>query len=165
LLATPADSYVAGFVGFDRGIRRLSFFATGGLALDRGPVLDATATVADARAMADMDSAITGGWVLVTADGRPGGWVAAGTLAEFAPGTALARVPAIPFGHAFTVGTDTLRAALDAAVLSPAGLAIGVDGDGRVLGVATFDQIRAAIAASAHAASARDSGDPLGAPA
>jgi hypothetical protein len=34
-----------------------------------------------------------------------------------------------------------------------------------VLGVATFDQIRAAIAASAEAASARDSGDQLGAPA
>ena len=26
LLAAPADDYVAGFVGFDRGIRRLSFF-------------------------------------------------------------------------------------------------------------------------------------------
>ena len=29
LLAAPADDYVAGFVGFDRGIRRLSFFIAG----------------------------------------------------------------------------------------------------------------------------------------
>jgi len=160
LLAAPADSYVAGFVGFDRGIRRLSFFATDALALDRGPVLDVTATAADARSMTGM----AGDWVLVTEDGRPRGWVAAGMLDGLAPGTALSEVPAVPFGHAFTVGTDTLRAALDAAVLSPAGQAIGVDAEGRVLGVATFDQIRAAIAASAQAASARD-GDQLGAPA
>jgi osmoprotectant transport system ATP-binding protein len=181
LLAAPADSYVAGFVGFDRGIRRLSFFATNGLALDRGPILDLTATVADAQSMTGMaqttpvhravieNSAVIENWVLVTEDGRPRGWVAAGTLAGLTPGTALSEVTALPFGHAFTVGVDTLRAALDAAVLSPAGLAIGVDGDGRVLGVATFDQIRAAIAASAEAASARDSprdsGDQLGAPA
>ena len=42
----------------------------------------------------------------------------------------------------------SLRAALDAAVLSPAGLAVAVDGDGRVAGVATFDQLRAAIQAA-----------------
>jgi osmoprotectant transport system ATP-binding protein len=177
LLAAPTDSYVAGFVGFDRGIRRLSFFATDGLALDRGPIVDVTATVADAQSMTGLaettpvhgafseNSAVIENWILVTEDGRPRGWVAAGTLAGLAPGTALSQVPTVSFGHAFTVGGDTLRAALDAAVLSPAGLAIGVDGDGRVLGVATFDQIRAAIAASAEAASARDSGDQLGAPA
>jgi osmoprotectant transport system ATP-binding protein len=50
------------------------------------------------------------------------------------------------------VGADSLRAALDAAVLSPAGQAIAVDGDGRVAGVATFDQIRAAIQAAEGAA-------------
>ena len=53
-----------------------------------------------------------------------------------------------PIGHPFTLGGDTLRAALDAAVLSPAGQAVAVDGDGRVLGVATFDQLRAAIQAA-----------------
>ena len=37
LLAAPADDYVAGFVGFDRGIRRLSFLAASGLGLDTGP--------------------------------------------------------------------------------------------------------------------------------
>jgi osmoprotectant transport system ATP-binding protein len=41
-----------------------------------------------------------------------------------------------------------MRAALDAAVLSPAGQAVGVDGAGRVLGVASFDQLRTAIQAA-----------------
>ena len=59
-----------------------------------------------------------------------------------------------PVGHTFTVGTDSLRAALDAAVLSPAGQAVGVDGDGKVVGVATFDQLRAAVLAAQTAADA-----------
>jgi osmoprotectant transport system ATP-binding protein len=42
-------------------------------------------------------------------------------------------------------------------VLSPAAQAVGVDGDGRVLGVATFDQLRAAIQAA-------DAADPADAP-
>ena len=57
-------------------------------------------------------------------------------------------MPAQPVGHTFRVGTDSLRAALDAAVLSPAGQAVGVDGDGLVHGVATFDQLRAAVQAA-----------------
>ena len=65
------------------------------------------------------------------------------------------------FGHTFTVGDDSLRAALDAAVLSPAGVAIGVDGDGRVVGVATFDQLRAAVQAAQAAQDALDAQDVL----
>jgi osmoprotectant transport system ATP-binding protein len=150
LLAAPADDYVAGFVGFDRGIRRLSFVATEGLVLDASPILPADATVAKALAVGQP-------WICVTdADRRPRGWVAAATLAETPGDTPLGQVATEPVGHAFTVGTDSLRAALDAAVLSPAGQAVGVDGDGRVRGVATFDQIRAAIqAAGAPAADLR----------
>ena len=50
-----------------------------------------------------------------------------------------------PYVH---VRTDSLRAALDATVLSPTGQAVGVDDDGRVVGVTTFDQLRAAIQAA-----------------
>ena len=149
LLAAPADDYVASFVGFDRGIRRLSFVATTGLQLSPAPVLTADATVAQATAAAQ--AAPAGGWVLVTdaGSGRPRGWADAASLAELPGDTRLGQARTEPFGHAFTVGTDSLRAALDAAVLSPAGLAVGVDGSGRVIGVAGFDQLRAAIAAGA----------------
>ena len=145
LLGAPADDYVAGFVGFDRGIRRLSFFRSQGLALGTGPVLSADATVAKALAAGEP-------WILVTDGGKPRGWVQADSLGGHPGDTPLGQVPAEPFGHTFTVGTDSLRAALDAAVLSPAGQAVGVDDDGQVVGVATFDQLRAAIQAAERAA-------------
>jgi osmoprotectant transport system ATP-binding protein len=141
LLAEPADDYVAGFVGFDRGIRRLSFFSADGVTLDSGPVLPADATVAKAQATGEP-------WILVVNGGRPHGWLPAHRLAASPADTPLGQIQADSFGHTFTVGADTLRAALDAAVLSPAGQAVGVDEDGRVIGVASFDQLRAAVQAA-----------------
>ena len=85
--------------------------------------------------------------------GRPRGWVDTAELAAIPDDTPLGQLDTAGFGHAFTVGTDSLRGALDAAVLSPAGQAIGVDGDGRVVGVATFDQLRTAIQAAEGRAS------------
>jgi osmoprotectant transport system ATP-binding protein len=149
LLGAPADDYVAGFVGFDRGIRRLSFFSTAGLSLDTEPVFAADATVAKAQATEEP-------WILVVdgGNGKPLGWIQPDKLGQYTGETPLGQVPAEPFGHVFTVGTDSLRAALDAAVLSPAGQAVGVDGDGKVRGVATFDQLRAAVQAAQAAADA-----------
>ena len=147
LLAEPADDYVAGFVGFDRGIRRLSFFPADGLSLSTGQVLPADATAATALKTGEP-------WILVVGPGddrRPRGWVPAGQLAGTDSETRLGDVATDGLGHAFTVGDDSLRAALDAAVLSPAGQAVGVDSDGRVLGVASFDQLRAAVQAAREA--------------
>ena len=141
LLAAPVDDYVADFVGFDRGIRRLSFVSTTALTLDKAAVLPAEATVAQALATGRP-------WICVTEAGRPGGWVDTASLADLPGGTPLGQVRTEPTGHSFTVGTDSLRAALDAAVLSPAGQAVAVDDEGLVLGVATFDQLRAAIQAA-----------------
>ena len=147
LLGAPVDDYVAGFVGFDRGIRRLSFFSTAGLSLSTGPVVAADATVAKATATDEP-------WILVVNDGKPLGWVPADRLAQQAGDTPLRQVPAEAVGHTFTVGTDSLRAALDAAVLSAAGQAVGVDGNGEVVGVATFDKLREAMQAEQSAADA-----------
>jgi osmoprotectant transport system ATP-binding protein len=143
LLASPADDYVASFVGFDRGIRRLSFVPTGELGLSTSPVLPADATVAKATAAGEP-------WILVTEPqgGGPRGWADTAKLAALPGDTPLGQAVFESLGHSFVVGTDSLRAALDAAVLSPAGQAVGVDGAGRVLGVASFDQLRAAIAAA-----------------
>jgi len=143
LLGAPADSYVADFVGFDRGIRRLSFVPATGLPLDDGLVLDAATTVEQARTRDQGEQ-----WLLVTADSRPAGWVPVERLAGLPGDMPLSQVPAEGFGHAFIVGSESLRVALDAAVLSPAGVAIGVDGDGRVLGLASFEDLRAAITAA-----------------
>jgi osmoprotectant transport system ATP-binding protein len=152
LLGDPVDDYVAGFVGFDRGIRRLSFFSAAGLALSTGPVFSADTTVAKAQASAEP-------WILVAGDGGPRGWIPSAKLGGYPADTPLGQVPAEGVGHTFTAGADSLRAALDAAVLSPAGLAVGVDAAGQVAGVLTFDQLRAAI----QAADTADSADTAGA--
>jgi osmoprotectant transport system ATP-binding protein len=152
LLSAPVDDYVRDFVGFDRGIRRLSFFRTVGLDLDTGAVLSERASVAealDAAARADKS------WILVTGSGRqPRGWVSARHLRSLPGSTPLRTVPAEDFGHTFTVGTDSLRAALDAAVLSPAGQAIGADESGRVVGLMSYDRLRMSIQAAEAAAPA-----------
>ncbi|MET8942595.1 ABC transporter ATP-binding protein [Streptomyces sp. NPDC004542] len=144
LLSAPADSFVEDFLGTDRGIRRLSFFPAARLELQTAPVVavDASAEQIAARRTADVPH------VLVTdLDGRPLGWsrpqdLTAGTIAT---------ERLLPYGRPFVPDTDSLRAALDCAVLSPTGWAVGVDGTGRVVGVVSQQVIGEAIR-SAHAA-------------
>jgi osmoprotectant transport system ATP-binding protein len=144
LLAAPADSYVEDFVGFDRGIRRLSFLAADTLDLDLRPITGQDSTAARALEQARR---VDASWLLVVdPQRRPRGWVAATEL-ESAPGdTKLADLRLTTgLGHTFRADSDSLRAALDATVLSATGQAVGVDGDGRVVGVTTYDRLRAAI--------------------
>jgi osmoprotectant transport system ATP-binding protein len=151
LLESPADSYVENFLGFDRGIRRLSFLAASGLTLD-----DKTVVREDTTAAQALEAGGRGDdeWLLVTdADGRPRGWASTQDLAVLPAGSRAADATLAPYGHAFSQGTDSLRAALDATVLSRTGRAVGVDPDGRVVGVTSYDRLRAAILAADEAES------------
>ncbi|WP_192815655.1 ABC transporter ATP-binding protein, partial [Streptomyces sp. TOR3209] len=68
LLSDPADDFVEDFLGADRGIRRLSFFASEGLQLTTAPVVRVDAT---AEQLAAPDAP----YLLVTdVEGRPLGW-------------------------------------------------------------------------------------------
>ncbi len=149
LLGYPADEYVEDFVGFDRGIRRLSFFDAMGLELDLAAVLPQETTAADATQVA---KGIGEQWVLVVDSERiPLGWLALADL-EAAPELAtLADLPLIGCGHTFRPDTDSLRAALDATVLSRTGRAVGVDSAGRVVGVTTYERMRSAIQSAEEA--------------
>ncbi|MFF1303756.1 ABC transporter ATP-binding protein [Streptomyces sp. NPDC058307] len=143
LLSNPADAFVEDFLGTDRGIRRLSFFPSSGLRLLTTPVvaLDATAEQIAARDMADAP------YLLVTdVDGKPLGWSEPRDLTAGSVDTA----QLLPYGRPFVAGADSLRAALDCAVLSPTGWAVGVDADGRVAGVVSQQAIGEAIR-GAHA--------------
>ena len=143
LLSAPADSYVENFLGFDRGIRRLSFLAAAGLNLDDDALVTADLAAAEALTVAKRAGEQ---WLLVV-DGQraPLGWAATGTLEALPAGSTVGRAELAPYGHVFGVDTDSLRAALDATVLSPAGRAVGVDPEGRVVGVTSYDRLRAAI--------------------
>ncbi|MGW1540821.1 ABC transporter ATP-binding protein [Streptomyces sp. NPDC002309] len=143
LLSHPADEFVEDFLGADRGIRRLSFFPSAGLELLTTPIvaLDATAEQLAARS-ADVPC------LLVTdLDGRPLGWSAPGDLTA----GRIERDGLLSHGRPFVAGRDSLRAALDCAVLSPTGWAVAVDGEGRVAGVVSQQTIAEAIR-GAHAA-------------
>ncbi|GAA3887791.1 ABC transporter ATP-binding protein [Streptomyces lacrimifluminis] len=148
LLSDPADAFVEDFLGADRGIRRLSFFSSGGLEPLTTPIVavDATAEQIAARGATEAP------YLLVTGlDGRPLGWSEPGKLTA-------GQVDAgqlLPYGRPFVAGRDSLRAALDCAVLSPTGWAVAVDAEGRAAGVVSQSAIGEAIrGAHAHAHSA-----------
>ncbi|KAB1150183.1 ATP-binding cassette domain-containing protein [Streptomyces luteolifulvus] len=138
LLSEPADEFVEDFLGADRGIRRLSFFPSAGLELVTAPVV-ATDSTAEQIAARDTPDAP---YLLVTSpDGKPLGWSEPRNLTagEIDPAQLLS------YGRPFVAGTDSLRAALDCAVLSPTGWAVAVDADGRVAGVVSQQTIAEAI--------------------
>ncbi|GAA3733299.1 ABC transporter ATP-binding protein [Streptomyces tremellae] len=145
LLSAPADAAVEDFLGADRGIRGLSFFGTEALPLEHGAVVavDATPQQIAARAPGHLPYLL-----VVGVDGRPLGWADAGTLR--ATGGRGDAAGLLPHGQTFRAGKDSLRVALDCAVLSPTGWAVAVDGEGRAVGVASQETIAAAVR-EAHA--------------
>ncbi|SHK56880.1 osmoprotectant transport system ATP-binding protein [Pseudonocardia thermophila] len=124
LLARPADGFVDGFVGRDRGYRGLGFtFAD--VPLGELPTVQLGAPAAP-------------GWRLVVdAEQRPTGWLPGGLPAE--PGNV------VPGGSLHDVTSGTLRSALDAALSSPSGLGVAVDAEGRVVGAIAADEVLAAL--------------------
>ncbi|MET8563191.1 ABC transporter ATP-binding protein [Streptomyces flaveolus] len=140
LLSAPADSFVEDFLGADRGIRRLSFFPSAGLELQTGPIVPI-----DAGAGKLASRAATAPYLLVTdLDGRPLGWSEPDRLTA----GAIDRDRLLDHGRPFVPGTDSLRTALDGAVLSPTGWAVAVDGEGRAVGVVSQQVIGEAIRAA-----------------
>lgn len=143
LLTDPADAFVEDFLGADRGIRRLSFFPAAGLPLLSTPIVavDATSEQIAARTTPGVP------YLLVTGvDGRPLGWGEPRDLTAGRIDPARLLSHGRPFEHA----TESLRAALDGAVLSPTGWAVAVGADGRVTGVVSQQTVAEAIR-TAHA--------------
>jgi osmoprotectant transport system ATP-binding protein len=136
LLDEPADAFVEGFVGRDRGYRSLSFLPADSLRLERvQAVRDADVVAGDEPALVIDAEAHPVGWVDPTRPGQP-----------------------LPLGSVFDPETDTLRAALDSALTSPRGLAVAVvKSTGRYAGVVSAEQIlrHAAAARAAVAESIR----------
>ena len=132
LLARPADDFVDGFVGRDRGYRGLGFLSSDGLPLGE------LATVALGDPLPD-----TPGWVLVV-DGerRPQGWLDSGARNGATTVTADRLVPG---GSLYDAESGNLRSALDAALSSPSGQGVAVDGDGAVSGSVSADDVLRAL--------------------
>jgi osmoprotectant transport system ATP-binding protein len=147
LLSRPADSFVAGFVGRDRGYRALGFAVADALALqDEG-------TIALGSDLADAPRAARDGWVLVVdADQQPQGWLALTGVPRSALTGKVTR-ELLNLGGTLATKGGTLRAALDAALSSPTGRGVVVDEDGRFAGTVSASDVLARI--EAHAEQAR----------
>ncbi|MCZ2818940.1 ATP-binding cassette domain-containing protein [Modestobacter sp. VKM Ac-2977] len=131
LLATPADPFVAGFVGRDRGYRALGFVSAE-VAVAAEPTVVLGSPVARAHDVAVDD------WVLVVDDGElPQGWLHLRAHPDGGPGPAPGD-PVTPdllnLGGTLSPLGGTLREALDAALSSPSGRGVVVDEDGRLIG-------------------------------
>ncbi|MFI1092808.1 ABC transporter ATP-binding protein [Streptomyces sp. NPDC020917] len=156
LLSSPADAFVEDFLGTDRGIRRLSFFTSAGLDVTATPIVtvDADAAQIAERTLPELP------YLLVTdAEGKPLGWAEAGRPAEQAADASAAAL--LPHGRPFVLGRESLRDALDCAVLSPTGWAVAVDGTGKAVGVTSQETIATAIR-GAHARRAAKPDSPDG---
>ena len=131
LLARPADPFVAGFVGRDRGYRALGFAAAGSL-----PVVD-EAAVPLGCPLAQAQDVATDGWVLVVDDrGAPQGWLALAGRENASSDTPVT-AELLNLGGTLAGESATLRETLNAALSAPSGRGVIVDGDGVLVGTVT----------------------------
>jgi osmoprotectant transport system ATP-binding protein len=130
LLSRPADDFVDNFVGRDRGYRGLSFLSSKALPLH---------PLRSSRSGGKTEQ----GWTLVLdAEGRPLGW-----WHDRQGGAAANADDLVPGGSLYDVTSGSLRSALDAALSSPSGQGVAVDGDGRAVGAVEADDVLTALAA------------------
>ena len=133
LLAHPIDDFVADFVGRDRGYRALSFEPTPELPIRQEPSVQIGATPEQVR------QATSDGWVLVTEDDRPLGWVEPSRIDRDLQPQMVHR------GGTVATASGPLRNALDAALSSPSRRGVIVDDDGRLLGTVRAHEVLTAI--------------------
>ncbi|CAB4922983.1 ATP-binding cassette domain-containing protein [Rhodococcus fascians] len=125
VLAAPATSFVASFVGRDRGYRGLSFRSAQSVTMH--PIHTATE---DEMSTLRLDQ---GQWVLVVdSQRRPLGWIDATGVEKVRGGGSLDESTAAG-GSLFLEGGD-LRQALDSAISSPSGIGVAVDSTGAAVG-------------------------------
>ena len=137
LLSNPANDFVAGFIGADRGYRGLQF------AHGDGP---SAARHSDRRARPPSTpwTSSPGEWALVTKpDGSPYGWIDANGVGLHRQGKSL--YDSTIAGGSLFLPSGTMRLALDAALSSPAGLGVAVDERKQVIGGIKADDVIAAL--------------------
>jgi osmoprotectant transport system ATP-binding protein len=141
LLSRPADDFVDGFVGRDRGYRGLGFRSGDGLPVGELRTVPLSSSSAAARAEIGDD------WAVVLDDARrPQGWIRGSDLPDEDLPIGSDRI--VAGGSLYNTESDSLRVALDAALSSPSGLGVAVDGSGAVVGSVTADDVLSRLAAA-----------------
>ena len=141
LLSNPANDVVAGFVGADRGYRLLQFFSAENL--DLQPVPMVTEDEIGGLSLAPDE------WRLVTLeDGSPFGWIDADGVERHHEGGSL--YDSVTAGGSLFHPDGTLRSALDAALSSPSGIGVAVDGSGAVIGGTAAEDVIDSMESQRH---------------
>ena len=138
LLRQPANDFVAGFLGDDRGIKRLSLLTVADVELSGGPVVGRDAAAEDARSVMQRDGV---DWFGVLDGDHLLGWAWRDGLDGI---EGIADVAVSPF-RAVMRDDTSLKAALDAIVSSRTRVAVVVGPDGGYRGMLSIDQIAKAI--------------------
>ncbi len=138
ILSSPANQFVADFLGSDRGIKRLSLIPLSVIRLDPGPVLPRTASASDAVAMMSRYGI---DWAAIGEGTRLEGWFARDDLTGH---DTLQNITAREYQVRLSPD-DSLREALDAVITSHTAVAAVFDGE-HYLGMATVDEISREIA-------------------
>jgi osmoprotectant transport system ATP-binding protein len=142
ILARPVDDFVDNFVGRDRGYRGLGFLSSDAIPIGELP------TIGLGEPVPDDDT-----WVLVVdSEQHPQGWWGG---AERNGATVVEAGHLVPGGSLYDIGSGSLRSALDAALSSPSGVGVAIDGNGAVVGSVTANDVLAVVdAAREHEAAA-----------
>jgi osmoprotectant transport system ATP-binding protein len=122
ILRRPASTFVEDFLGQELNLKRLSLIPVAGASLVRGPVVESTASFADAQRAAAVDNV---DWVGVLDGDRLRGWV---WLSELDPDRPVGAASTHDFRVWIEAGA-TLRGAVDAIVTTRNQVAVVYDGD------------------------------------
>jgi osmoprotectant transport system ATP-binding protein len=135
ILRAPANDFVKGFVGAERGLKRLALITIADIDLEEGPVVRRDESVRAAReAMEKFDL----GWAsVVDEESRLLGWVD-GSILEGSDTIADAQPKRF---SAFLKSDSSLREALDSIVTSRTHVAVVVSEDGKYEGILSLERI------------------------
>jgi len=122
ILRSPANDFVASFLGAERSLKRLSLIPASSADLVRGPVVDALDSIDDARRVAEVEGT---DWVGVLDGQRIRGWL---WVNELIPGKAVGDHDTRDF-RVWIRAEESLRRAVDAIVNTRNQVAIVFDGD------------------------------------
>jgi osmoprotectant transport system ATP-binding protein len=139
LLSSPANEFVASFLGRERGLRRLALRTVADIAPIVGPAVTPAATVEDAI---DVMARFGAPWVAVAEGATLFGWVTREAVEQAAtctPGRTIDGLPCEPFVSK-VASTTPLREALDVIVNARSRMAVVVDGD-TYKGMITIDEL------------------------
>jgi osmoprotectant transport system ATP-binding protein len=145
ILAAPASSFVARFVGQDRGLKRLSLLRVADVELTAAVTARPGDEAADARrrVLDDPQHYL----LLIDAANRPLGWVAPGDIPSEGVLTVEMANPTSPLVNKRTTLKDALSMMLDADVQT----GISIDRTGAVQGLLTIDAVARKMRDGEHA--------------